>query len=43
MLAFARMTYEVKRLGLGVAAGSGRLSLLYADDIVVLAESQEDL
>ena len=39
-----RLAREVKRLGLGVAAGGGRLSLLlYADDIVVLAESQEDL
>ena len=37
-----RLAREVKRLGLGVATGGGSL-LLYADDIVVLAESQEDL
>ena len=35
---------EMKALGLGVAAGEGRLSLLlYADDIVVLANSVADL
>ena len=35
---------EVKALNLGVAAGGSRLSLLlYADDIVVLADSVKDL
>jgi hypothetical protein len=39
-----RLAREVKALRLGVPAGGGRLSLLlYADDIVVLAESQKDL
>ena len=38
------LALDVKRLGLGVQAGRGRLALLlYADDIVLMAESQEDL
>jgi len=38
------LALDVKRLGLGVPAGKGRLALLlYADDIVLMAESQEDL
>ena len=39
-----QLAREVRALKLGVAAADGRLSLLlYADDIVLMADSQKDL